>query len=124
VATVPVLFFGQPPLDMVYRALVLLLIACPCALVISTPVSILSGLAHAAKARRSYQGRNTPGKVSPVSDALAFDKTGTLTNGKPAVVDVIPLDNRKIDEIISIAAGIESLSEHLLAEAVVNYARE
>jgi Zn2+/Cd2+-exporting ATPase len=123
VATVPVLFFGQPPIDMVYRALVLLLIACPCALVISTPVSILSGLAHAAKHGVLIKGGIHLEKFAGIN-ALAFDKTGTLTNGKPAVVDVIPLDNRNIDEIISIAAGIESLSEHLLAEAVVNYARE
>jgi Zn2+/Cd2+-exporting ATPase len=123
IATVPVLFFGQALGEMVYRALVLLLIACPCALVISTPVSILSGLAHAAKNGVLIKGGVYLENLAGI-DTLAFDKTGTLTKGKPAVIDIISLDNRTENEIIGIAAGIESLSEHLLAEAVVNYARE
>lgn len=117
VATVP-FAFGQPFLAWLYKALVLLVIACPCALVISTPVTVVSGLAAAA--RRGLlikggayleEGRNLK--------AIAVDKTGTLTEGRPEVTDRIPVNGFDIDESIQIAASLDHLSQHPVAEAIV-----
>ncbi|MBP9225814.1 MAG: cadmium-translocating P-type ATPase [Verrucomicrobiales bacterium] len=122
VALVPPLFFAQPWVFWIYRALVLLVIACPCALVISTPVSIVSGLT--ALARRGVLIKSgvhleAVGKLR----ALAVDKTGTITQGRPTVVDIIPLDGISADEVLARAASINSHSEHPLALAVVEAAR-
>jgi Cd2+/Zn2+-exporting ATPase len=102
---------------------VLLVIACPCALVISTPVSIVAGLAAAAR-----QGILVKGGVyleAPASlKAIAFDKTGTLTAGQPRVVDVVPLSGHDLREVIERAAAMELQSEHPIARAVLDYAAE
>jgi len=105
----------------VYEALTLLVIACPCALVISTPVSIVAALTAAASQGVLIKGGlfvETPSRIRVV----AMDKTGTLTEGRPAVTEVIPLSGHTTDELLEIAAAIESRSEHPLARAIVNYA--
>lgn len=122
VALVPPLFFAQPWVFWIYRSLVLLVIACPCALVISTPVSIVSGLT--ALARRGVLIKSgvhleAVGKLR----ALAVDKTGTITQGRPTVVDVIPQAGISAEEVLTRAASINSHSEHPLALAIVEAAR-
>jgi Cd2+/Zn2+-exporting ATPase len=104
-----------------YEALVLLVIACPCALVISTPVSIVSGLAAAARHGVLVKG----GAVLELAArlrAVAFDKTGTVTRGVLAVTDVVPLSGHDAREVLEIAAGIEQRSEHPIGRAIVAHA--
>ena len=106
-----------------YRALVLLVVACPCALVISTPVTVVSALAGAARRGILIKGGlhlENAGRVRVV----AFDKTGTLTEGTPEVVAIHSLDGSAEREIVALAASAESRSEHPLARAIVRYARE
>src|ERR1051326_7411650 len=106
-----------------YRALVLLVIACPCALVISTPVTIISGLSNAAGCGVLMKGGRHLEAIGKLK-GIAFDKTGTLTAGMPRVTDVISLNSLTPDRIIGLAAAIESRSEHHLAGAVVRKAQE
>ena len=120
---VPPLLFHGAWLTWIYRALVLLVIACPCALVISTPVSIVSGLTAMARRGVLIKGGAFLEAVGKLR-ALALDKTGTITEGKPRVTRVHALDARSEDEIVRIAAAIDSHSEHPLAQAVVEYARK
>lgn len=106
-----------------YRALVLLVIACPCALVISTPVTIVAALAGAAKMGVLVKGGvhlETPAKLK----AIALDKTGTLTGGRPKVVEIIPLAGRSEEEVLRFAAALEARSEHPLANAIRERAAE
>ena len=101
-----------------YRALVLLVIACPCALVISTPVTIVAALAGAAKQGVLVKGGNhleTPAHLK----AVAMDKTGTLTEGRPQVVEVVPLGGRSEQDIIGLAAALEARSGHPIAHAIL-----
>jgi Cd2+/Zn2+-exporting ATPase len=118
VALVPPLIFQEPLETWFYRALVLLVIACPCALVISTPVSLVSALTNAAGRGILVKGGKQLETVSAVT-AIAFDKTGTLTKGKPRVTDVVALDSQSPEAMLRIVGVIESRSEHHLAEAVV-----
>lgn len=122
-AIVPVLFTEEPISQTVYRAITLLVVASPCALIISTPASILSAIAAAAREGVLFKGGAYLERAAAL-DMLAFDKTGTLTNGKPQVTDVVPLNGYTEQELISIAAGAESLSEHPIAQAVVRRAQE
>lgn len=104
-----------------YQALVLLVIACPCALVISTPVSIVAALASAAGHGVLIKGGEfveLPARLK----AIALDKTGTLTQGRPAVQEVVPLSGHTESELLEIAAAIERRSEHPLARAIVSHA--
>ena len=123
IAALPPLLFDQVFADWFYRALVLLVIACPCALVISTPVAIVSGLTRGARAGVLIKGGmhlETLGHLR----AIAFDKTGTLTEGRPRVQDVEPLGEIPADELLRIAASLEARSEHPLAQAVLEHAAD
>jgi Cd2+/Zn2+-exporting ATPase len=118
---VPPLAFGAAWDDWFYRALVLLVIACPCALVISTPVSIVSALAASARQGVLVKGGTYIEQPARLK-AIAFDKTGTLTRGEPAVVRVIPLNDHTEEELLERAAALEARSTHPLAQAVNDYA--
>ncbi len=118
VAVVPSLVFGKPFDEWLYKALVLLVISCPCALAISTPVSMISGITGAAKNGVLIKGGNYIEEMAKAK-VFVFDKTGTLTEGRPVVTDVLEVNNYSANEILEIAASIESLSEHTLARAVV-----
>ncbi|MBI4427507.1 MAG: heavy metal translocating P-type ATPase, partial [Ignavibacteriales bacterium] len=121
IGLVPPLLFQQPFGEWFYRALVLLVIACPCALVISTPVTIVSALTNAARNGLLIKGGKYLERLAAI-DAVAFDKTGTLTKGHVAVVDVISLDTLSAREITRIAAAVELKSEHHLADALLRHA--
>ncbi len=105
-----------------YRALVLLVIACPCALVIATPVSIVSGLTLLARRGVLVKGGAYLEAVGKLR-ALAVDKTGTITRGEPVVVEVIPWGEEKVEAVLATAAALDAHSTHPLAEAVVAEAR-
>ena len=118
VAIVPMLF-GADPASAFYRAMTLLVVASPCALVISTPAATLSALAKLGAQWRAGQGRKLDGRARLI-DTIAFDKTGTLTIGKPQLTDVVITDHRMTeDELLAIVASAEQLSEHPLANALV-----
>ena len=121
-AIAPPLLFAQPWDTWIYRALVLLVIACPCALVISTPVSVVSGLTAMARAGVLIKGGAYLEALAGLR-ALAVDKTGTITEGKPRMQEVIPWNHTPTNEILRIAASLDAQSSHPLAQAVVEYAR-
>ncbi|MGF1772268.1 zinc/cadmium/mercury/lead-transporting ATPase [Vibrio wakamikoensis] len=116
----PPLLFAQPWETWVYRGLALLLIACPCALVISTPAAITSGLAAATRRGALIKGGAALEQLGNI-ESVAFDKTGTLTLGKPQVTDVIVSGSLSEDELLSAAASIEQGSNHPLATSLVRY---
>ncbi len=122
VALIPPLFFAQPWGFWIYRALVLLVIACPCALVIATPVGIVSGLTALARRGVLVKGGVYLEAVSKLR-ALALDKTGTITRGKPEVVGITTLSGLSDDEILRRAAAINVHSGHPLALAIVEAAK-
>jgi Zn2+/Cd2+-exporting ATPase len=122
VLLVPPLLAGGEWLVWFYRALVLLVIACPCALVVSTPVSIVSGLTAMARRGVLIKGGAFLEAIGKLR-ALAIDKTGTITEGKPRVIRVHALGASE-PELIQIAATIDSHSDHPLARAVTDFARE
>jgi Cd2+/Zn2+-exporting ATPase len=117
VALLPPLFMGALWLDWIYRALVLLVVACPCALVISTPVSIVSGLAAAARHGILIKGGVYLEEGSKLR-WLALDKTGTITHGKPAQTDFVPWGNSLASDGRSIAASLAARSDHPVSKAV------
>lgn len=118
VAIVPPLAFGYPFGVWFYRSLVLLVIACPCALVISTPVAIVSGLTAAARKGILIKGGVYLEEAGSLK-VMAFDKTGTLTKGIPRVTDIIPLNEWPVEKILGTAAAIEYRSEHHLGNAII-----
>jgi Cd2+/Zn2+-exporting ATPase len=103
-----------------YRSLVLLVISCPCALVISTPVSIVSALAAAARKGVLIKGGAHLERMASIR-CIAFDKTGTLTRGRLRVVDVVPMDGVAPSEVLRLAASLEMRSEHPIGRAIVAY---
>jgi Cd2+/Zn2+-exporting ATPase len=122
VAVVPPLFFGATWGEWVYKGLAVLLIGCPCALVISTPAAIAAGLSAGARRGLLMKGGAVLEQVGRVTVA-AFDKTGTLTEGRPVVTDVVPLARSERD-VLSLAAALESGSSHPLARAILAKAAE
>lgn len=106
-----------------YRSLVLLVIGCPCALVISTPVSIVAAIAAAARNGILIKG-GTYIEIPATLKAIAIDKTGTLTTGKPSVVDVVSLNGYDKRQLLERAAALEAGSTHPLAQAILAYARQ
>jgi len=122
VFVLPPLLTGAPWSEWLYRALVLLVISCPCALVISTPVSIVAALTASARNGVLVKGgayMEVPAKIR----AIAFDKTGTLTEGRPQVAQIVPLNGHSENELLQRAAALESHSNHPLARAIVDHAK-
>jgi Cd2+/Zn2+-exporting ATPase len=123
VLVIPPLFFGGSWDDWIYRALVLLVIACPCALVISTPVSIVAALTAAAHNGVLVKGGlfiEIPARLR----AVALDKTGTLTRGRFAVAEVVPLAGHDEREVLQRVGALEARSEHPLARAILAYTKD
>ena len=123
VLVVPPLLLGGLWSAWIYNSLVLLVIACPCALVISTPVSIVAAIAAAAREGVLIKS-GVYVEVPAHLKAIALDKTGTLTEGKPAVVEIAPLNGHSEEELLQRAAAMESHSDHPLALAIMRYAAE
>ncbi len=118
VAVLPTLLWQQPLQDWLYKALVLLVIACPCALVISTPVTVVSGLTAAARRGILIKGGQFL-EAGHGLKAIALDKTGTLTQGRPAVVEVVSMPGITREQVLAIAASLDANSDHPLARAIV-----
>lgn len=123
VILIPPLAMGLPWETWIYRGLTLLLIGCPCALVISTPAAITSGLAAATRQGALIKGGAALEQLA-VIQTVALDKTGTLTEGKPEVTDVQTFDGVSDNEMLSLAAAVEAGSHHPLALAIINRAAE
>jgi Zn2+/Cd2+-exporting ATPase len=136
VATVPVLLLDMAPADAFYRAMTLLVVASPCALVISTPSAILSGIANGARHGILFKG-GAHLDLAGTIDTVAFDKTGTLTVGRPRVQEVLSVEeavseaggtgaNRvrpvTADRVVAVAAAVERTSEHHLARGILDEA--
>ncbi|QQE75430.1 cadmium-translocating P-type ATPase [Brevibacillus composti] len=123
IAVIPPLFMQEPFELWFYRALMMLVVACPCALVISTPVSIVSAIGNAARHGILIKGGVHLERLGAIN-TIAFDKTGTLTRGTPEVVSILPLDGKTPSEIMTLAASLEAMSQHPLAQAILRYAKE
>ncbi|MXY69232.1 MAG: cation-translocating P-type ATPase [Acidobacteriia bacterium] len=123
VAAGPPLLAGEPFSPWFYRGMLTLLISCPCALVISTPVAIAAAVAKAARRGLLIKGGAFLEEAARVR-AIAFDKTGVLTGGEPQVEEVVPLHGRDLSEILGRLAALEHYSEHPLARAIVAHAAE
>ncbi|MBN8569284.1 MAG: cation-translocating P-type ATPase [Ignavibacteria bacterium] len=123
VIAVPVLFFGGDFDAWFLKGLTLLVISCPCALVISTPVSIYSAVGNASKKGILIKGGKYLEAMGEVK-AIAFDKTRTLTFGKPEISDIIPYGNNSREDVLACASGFEVFSEHPIAQSIVNEARQ
>lgn len=127
-ALVVVLLFAgividEPFSESFYRAMAVLVAASPCALAISTPSAVLSGVARAARGGVLVKGGGPLENLGRLG-AIAFDKTGTLTEGKPRLIDVVSAEGGSDDELLRVALAVETLSDHPLAAAVVQGARE
>lgn len=116
--TIPVLLFAQPFAPWFAQSLTILLIACPCALVISTPITIFSAIGNATKRGILIKGGQFLEEMGRIK-AIAFDKTRTLTKGEPVVSDVISLNGYTKAELLACVAGAEAFSEHPIAKSIV-----
>ncbi|MFP5502186.1 MAG: heavy metal translocating P-type ATPase, partial [Candidatus Sericytochromatia bacterium] len=121
VATVPPAFFDVELGDWIYRGLALLVLACPCALVVSTPVALATAIGGAARRGLLIKG-GLPLEAAAKIKVVAFDKTGTLTEGRPEVRRLAPVTGRTPEEVLALAAAVEAMSEHPVAEAIVRHA--
>ena len=119
---VPWLFINEPFSQTLYRAMKLMVVASPCALIISTPASVLSAIAAGARGGVLFKGGAYLEKIAQVT-MVAFDKTGTLTHGKPVVTNVHPLTGHTRADLLRLAGSAELLSEHHIGRAVVEQAR-
>ena len=122
-SVVPTVFFSLPFTDWFYRGLMLLIISCPCALVISTPVSIVSAIACASRKGILIKGGAYLEEMGSIS-AMAFDKTGTLTGRRFRITDIISINGTNTRDILRVAASLEMKSEHPLAKAIVKQAQQ
>jgi Cd2+/Zn2+-exporting ATPase len=122
-AAIPPLLLGKAPVTWLVRGIELLVIACPCAFVISTPVTVVSGLTSAAKHGVLVKGGDHLEAMGGVS-TVAFDKTGTLTNGELEVTDVIPFHGTSESDVLRCARGLERRSEHPIAAAITTHAAD
>ncbi|MDR2966472.1 MAG: heavy metal translocating P-type ATPase [Methanobacteriaceae archaeon] len=120
VAIIPYLLFGESLVEWTYRSLVLLVIACPCALVISTPVSMVSAITAGFKKGIIIKGAQYIESLSKTK-AVLFDKTGTLTEGNLEINDIIPFNGFSKEKIISIACSLEEKSKHPIAKTFKEY---
>jgi Cd2+/Zn2+-exporting ATPase len=118
IALAPPLIAGGPFHPWVYRGLALLILSCPCALVISTPVAVVSAINSAARSGVLVKGGAYLEALGQVR-AMAFDKTGTLTAGRPQVTQVIPAPGVSAEDLLALAAAIEAQSEHPLGRAII-----
>jgi len=117
------LVFGGGYSQWLERSLILLVVSCPCALVISTPVAIVAAIGNAARSGVLIKGGAHLEALGEVS-VVAFDKTGTLTSGKLSVCDVVAFGQRTVDQVLRVAAAVETRSEHSLADAIIERASE
>lgn len=115
---IPWLLFAQPFTPWFYKGLVLLVISCPCALVISTPVSIVAAIGNSSRSGVLIKGGAYLEQMGAIK-AIAFDKTGTLTHGTPVVTDIVPAAGQDPERLLTLAAAVEKWSEHPLAAAIV-----
>lgn len=125
---IPYALLNQPFDDVFYRAMTILVVASPCALIISTPASVLSAISNAARNGILFKGGAYLEQAASIT-TIAFDKTGTLTVGNPEVTDVVRVSNGKnrkytVEQILRLAASAEEHSEHHLAEAILRKASE
>lgn len=123
ITVIPPLLFGEPLIVWFTRALVLLVIACPCALVISTPVAITSAMGGASRRGVLIKGGKYLEKLQAVR-AIAFDKTGTLTLGQPYLSDVVTFNGYSEKDVLEDAAGIEQFSSHPLSKSILDFSAQ
>lgn len=124
VAVVPMIFWQEPFNDAFYRAMTVMVAASPCALVISTPATVLSAIGNGARRGILFKGGVYVENAATIK-VIAFDKTGTLTQGDPQVTDIVTLtDGRSQNDLLALAAAIEAKSEHPLAQATVKAAQK
>jgi len=123
VATVPPFIFGLNFDTWFYRALVLLVVSCPCALAISTPISMVSGITAGTNNGVLIKGGEYVEEMQNIK-TMVFDKTGTLTEGKLEVTNIITLNNYSKNDMLQIAGSLESKSKHPLAEAVIHHIKK
>ncbi|MFP4646669.1 MAG: heavy metal translocating P-type ATPase [Candidatus Acetothermia bacterium] len=119
-AIIPPTVLAEPWVEWFVRGITMLVLACPCAFVISTPVSVVSGITSAAKNGVLIESGTTLEAMSEV-EVMAFDKTGTLTQGQLTITEVIPLNGRSKEDVIRCAYGVEERSSHPIAEAIVDH---
>jgi len=120
---IPVGLLGQPFVPWFTQALTLLIISCPCALVISTPITIFSAIGNATKRGVIIKGGRFIEELGNIR-VIAFDKTRTLTKGEPVVSDIVPFNGFTKQDVLECASGIESFSEHPLAQSVIEEAKK